>query len=174
MTDQKILFRYILRLADNALILGHRLSEQTSKGPFLEEDIATANVALDLIGRSGALLQYAAEVEGEGRTEDDLAFLRNEREFYNTLLSELPAKDFAVTITRLFFISAFDYFFFEELKKSSDATLAGIAEKSHKEITYHLRHASKWMERLGDGTEESHTRLQNAVNDLWRFTGEFF
>jgi ring-1,2-phenylacetyl-CoA epoxidase subunit PaaC len=174
MTKQEALFHYVLRLADNNLILGHRLSELTSKGPFLEEDIATSNIALDLIGQASGLLQYATQVEGKGRTEDDLAFLRNERDFYNSLLSEQPNKDFAVTITRQFFTASFDYLLYDELKKSADVTLAGIAEKSHKEITYHLRHVSKWMERLGDGTQESHDRLQSAVDNLWRFTGELF
>jgi ring-1,2-phenylacetyl-CoA epoxidase subunit PaaC len=174
MTNQEALVNYCLRLADNNLILGHRLSELSGKGPFLEEDIATTNIALDLIGQASALLQYAAEVEGRGRTEDDLAFLRGEREFYNTLLAEQENKDFAVTIARQFLTDAFDYFFYNELKKSADLRLAALAEKSHKEITYHLRHTSKWMERLGEGTEESHRRIQDAVDNLWRFTGELF
>src|SRR5688572_6829575 len=139
MTKQEALFKYLLRLADNHLILGHRLSELSSKGPMLEEDIAISNIALDLIGQSSALLQYAAKVEGKGKTEDDLAFLRNERDFYNSLIVEIPNKDFALTIARQFIVSSFDYLLYDELKKSSDTTLAGLAEKSHKEITYHLR-----------------------------------
>ncbi len=174
MTQQEALFNYCLRLADNSLILGHRLSEMCSKGPFLEEDIATSNIALDLIGQANELLQYAGQVEGKGRNEDDLAFKRSERDFFNVLLAEHLNTDFAVVIMRQFLLDAFDFHFYGELKKSTDATLAAIAEKSHKEIVYHLRHSSKWVERLGDGTEESNRRIASALNDLWRFTGELF
>lgn len=174
MNKQEALFKYILRLGDQHLILGHRLSEQSSKGPFLEEDIACSNIALDLLGNANHLLQYAAEVENKNRTADDLAFLRPEREFYNTLMAEQPNKDFAYVMVRHFFCDAFDFLLYSELQKSNDETLASIAAKALKEITYHLRHTSKWIIRLGDGTEESHTRVQNAINDLYRFTGEFF
>lgn len=174
MTQQEALVNYTLRLADNALILGHRLSEMSSKGPFLEEDIALSNMALDMIGLANTLLEHAATTEGKGRTADDLAFKRAEREFYNALLVEQPNGDFANVMTRQFLIDAFEYHFYDQLKRSSDATLAAIAEKSHKEITYHLRHSSKWVERLGDGTEESHQRMLNALGNLWRFTGELF
>lgn len=174
MTKQEALFRYVLRLADNQLILGHRLSETCGHGPMLEEDIATTNIALDLIGISNSLLQYAGKVEGKGRSEDDLAFLRNEREFTNTLLSEQPNTDFAYLIMRQFLSDVFDFHFYEELKRSKDETLAAIAARAHKEITYHLRHSSSWVERLGDGTEESHRRIQAALNELWRFTEEQF
>lgn len=174
MTQQDALFLYTLRLADNSLILAQRLSEWTSQGPFLEEDLALTNIALDIIGQSRSLLEYAAKVEDKGRTEDDLAFLRNERQYYNTLLVEQPNGDYAKTIVRQVFMDAFDLFFYQELAKSKDETLAGIAAKSVKEITYHLRHTSSWLERFGDGTEESHTRAQAALDELWCYTGELF
>ncbi len=174
MTKQEALFSYCLRLGDNSLILGHRLSEWSSKAPIIEEDLALTNMALDLIGRSVAILKYAAEVEGKGHTEDDLAYRRPERKFYNNLLVEQPNGDFAVTIVRQFFNSTFEYLLYEELMKSKDETLAGIAAKTIKEIKYHLRHATDWMLRLGDGTPESHLRAQKALNDMWMFTDELF
>ncbi|MBI3502693.1 MAG: phenylacetate-CoA oxygenase subunit PaaC [Bacteroidetes bacterium] len=174
MTNKEALFNYCLRLGDNNLILGHRLSEWTGRGPMLEEEMALCNIALDLLGQANSFLQYAAKVEAKGRSEDDLAYLRNDREFFNTLLAEHPNGDYAFTIMRQFLMSAFDFYFYDELKKSSDETLAGIAAKAHKEITYHLRHSSNWAERLGDGTEESHSRIQNALDELWRFTAELF
>lgn len=174
MTKQEALYKYLLRLGDQHLISGHRLSEMSSKGPFLEEDIACSNIALDLIGNANHLLQHAAEVEGKGKTADDLAFLRPEREFLNTLLVEQPNKDFAYVMVRHFFADVFDFLLYTELQKSSDETLASIAAKALKEITYHLRHTSKWIIRLGDGTEESKMRVQNAIGDLYRFTGELF
>lgn len=174
MNKQQALFTYYLRLADTSLIHGQRLAEWCGHGPFLEEDLAITNISLDLVGRASAIYKYAAEVQGLGKTEDDLAFFRNEREFYNLLIAELPKGDFAYTISRTFFISAFDYLYYNELLKSKDETLAGIAAKSIKEITYHLRHTTSWMERLGDGTDESNKRLQNAINDQYRFTGEMF
>jgi ring-1,2-phenylacetyl-CoA epoxidase subunit PaaC len=167
-------FTYCLRLGDSSLILGHRLSEWCGHGPVLEEDIAMINIALDLIGRATNILKYAGEIEGKGRTEDDLAYLRKEREFQNLLLTEQPNGDFAVTIARQFFFDVYSYFLYEALQSSTDKGLAAIAEKSLKEIKYHVRHSSEWMIKLGDGTEESHRRLQNAVNELWRFTGEMF
>lgn len=174
MNKQEALFNYTLRLADNSLILSQRLSEWTGHGPFLEEDLALTNIALDILGQAKSLLEYAAQTEGKGRTEDDLAFMRGEREFFNTLLVEQPNGDYAKTIARQFFADVFDYYFYTELSKSKDETLAGIAAKSIKEITYHLRHTSSWMVRFGDGTEDSHERLQNAVDELWRYTGELF
>lgn len=174
MNKQEALFNYILRIADTDLILGHRLSELTGHGPMLEEDIAMTNISLDLIGQANSLLQYAAKVEGKGRSEDDLAFLRNEREFFNTLLSEQPNNDFAFTVVRQFFSDAFDLCFLEALKGSRDEMLAALAVKGHKEVAYHFRHTSAWVERLGDGTEESNSRIRNAVNELWRFTDELF
>ena len=174
MTSQEALFKYILRLSDNSLILAQRLSEWTSKGPFLEEDLALTNIALDILGQANSLLEYAAKVEGKNRTSDDLAFLRNEREFYNTLLVEQPNGDYAQTILRQCLIDHFDFLFYTELAKSSDSTLAAVAVKSIKEITYHVRHSSTWLDRFGNGTEESHMRSQKALNELWRFTDELF
>lgn len=174
MDNKEALFKYTLRLGDNALILGHRLSEWCSKGPFLEEDLAISNMALDLIGRAQALLNYAATVEGKGRTDDDLAYKRAERQFLNNLLHEQPNGDFGNTIVRQLFNSTFELYFFEQLAKSKDETLAGIAAKTVKEVKYHLRHASDWVLRLGDGTDESHTRVQKAIDDLWTYTGELF
>ncbi len=174
MDKNEALFKYALRLGDNGLILGHRLSEWCSKGPFLEEDLALSNMALDLIGRSQAMLNYAATVEGKGRTDDDLAFKRAERQFLNNLLHEQPNGDFAHTMIRQLFNSAFELFFFEELAKSKDETFAGVAAKTVKEVKYHLRHASEWIPRLGEGTEESHARTQKAIDNLWTYTGELF
>lgn len=174
MNTSNALFNYCLRLADNNLILGQRLSELCGHGPLLEEDIALTNIALDLIGQARALLTYAAQVEDKGRTADDLAFLRHEREFYNNLLAEQPNTDFAFTITRQFFIDVFDYYFYQQLTQTKDETLAALAAKGIKEVTYHLRHSSQWVERLGDGTTESHGRLQQAVDGLWRYTGDLF
>ena len=174
MTQQEALFKYILRLGDTALIQGHRLSEWCSNGPFLEEDLALTNLSLDNIGRAEAFLKYAAQVENKGNTEDDLAYKRKEREFYNTLISELPKGDFAYTIAKQLIISTFEFYLFTDLCNSKDATIAGISGKAIKEVKYHLAHARDWCYRLGKGTTESNTRLQNAVNDLWEFTNELF
>ncbi len=174
MTTQEALFKYTLRLGDSSLILSHRLSEWTSKGPFLEEDLALTNIALDILGQAKSLLEYAAKVEDKGRTEDSFAYFRGEREFYNNLICEQPNGDYAKTIVRQFFVDTFDIYFYEALSKSKDETLAGIAAKSLKEIQYHLRHSSSWVKRFGDGTEESHDRAQDAINDLWSFTNEMF
>ncbi|MCG3166612.1 MAG: 1,2-phenylacetyl-CoA epoxidase, subunit C [Bacteroidia bacterium] len=171
---EKALFNYLLRLADSSLIIGHRLSEWCGHGPVLEEDIALTNIALDFVGRANALYEYAGKVEGKGRTEDDLAYLRNERDFFNNLLAEQPNGDYAQTILRQYLTDAFEIHFYEALSTSKDETLAGIAAKSLKEIQYHLRHSSSWMLRLGDGTEESNRRLQNALNEIYRFTGSLF
>lgn len=168
------LFRYLLRLADSSLILGQRLGEWCGHGPILEEDIALTNISLDLIGQSRLFFDYAAKTEGKGRTEDDLAFLRDPMHYYNALLVEQPNGDFGKTITRQFFFDTFHFYQFELLKKSRDGHMAAIAEKSLKEITYHLRHSSEWVIRLGDGTEESHRKIQNSVNELWMFTGDLF
>lgn len=174
MTVEEAKFQYLLRLGDSSLIIGHRLSEWCGAGPILEEDIALINIALDFVGSATSLLAYAAQVEGKGRTEDDLAFLRGEREFRNLLLTEQPNGDYASTITRQFLYDVYAYHLYEALKSSKDETIAALALKSHKEITYHLRHTTEWMYRLGDGTEESHTRMQNALNDLWMFTNDLF
>lgn len=168
------LFEYLVRLGDDSLILGHRLSEWCGHGPILEEDIAMTNIALDLVGQTTSILKYAGEVEGKGRSEDDLAFLRFEREYRNTLLVEQPNGDFGVTMMRQFLFDAFRKPLFEQLVNSSDGQLAAIAEKSLKETKYHFKHSAEWVIRLGDGTEESHERVQNALNDLWRYTDELF
>jgi ring-1,2-phenylacetyl-CoA epoxidase subunit PaaC len=167
-------FQYLLRLGDSSLIIGHRLSEWCGHGPILEEDIALTNIALDFVGNATAILTYAAQVEGKGRTEDDLAFMRNEREFRNLLLTEQLNGDYAQTIARQFLFDAYMYFLYEELKSSKDETLAALATKAHKEITYHLRHTTEWMYRLGDGTEESHERIQTGLNTLWMYTPDLF
>ncbi len=174
MKTNEILVKYILRIADNNFILGQRLSEWCGHGPILEEDIALANIALDKLGLASALYKYAAQIEGNGKDEDFYPFHRNEREFTNQLLVEQPNGDYAMTLVRELFNDTFDFYFLKELQKSSDATLAALASKSIKEVTYQLRHASEWIIRFGDGTEESHKRAQDAVNELWRFTGEYF
>jgi ring-1,2-phenylacetyl-CoA epoxidase subunit PaaC len=174
MTKEEALFIYLLRRADDTLILGHRLSEWCGHGPILEEDIALTNLALDLIGQCTSYYQYAAKVEGKGRTEDDLAFLRIEKDYINCLMVEQPNGDFGKTITRQFFYDVFHKLLLEALVDSKDEQLSAIAEKSLKEVKYHLRHSSEWMIRLGDGTEESHERMQNAVDDISRFIDELF
>ncbi|KIZ42392.1 MULTISPECIES: 1,2-phenylacetyl-CoA epoxidase subunit PaaC [Rhodopseudomonas] len=168
------LFTYALRRADDALIIGHRLSEWCGHAPMLEEDMALANIALDLLGQARELYQYAAKVEGKGNDEDRLAYLRDERQYRNLLLAEQPNGDFARTITRQLFYSAFADPYWRAMMASNDPTLAAIAAKSEKESAYHLRHAAEWMIRLGDGTDESHDRAQQAVEHLWAFTGEMF
>ncbi len=174
MTSQEAHFQYILRIADNAMILGQRLSEWCGHGPILEQDIALTNFSLDYIGQSRNLYTYAGQLEGQGKTEDDLAFQRNEHEFYNVLLVEQPNGHWGTTITRQFLFDVFNYLFHRELCKSSDEQLAAIAAKSLKEISYHLKFSSEWMIRLGDGTEESHQKMQEALDDLWMYTGELF
>ena len=174
MTTQEALFNYTLRLGDTNLILAQRLSEWTGHGPFLEEDLALTNIALDITGAAKSLLEYAAQVEGKGRTEDDLAYFRNDRQYYNAQITEQPNGDYAKTIVRQAIMDCFDFYFYQELAKSKDETLAGIAQKSIKEVTYHLRHSSSWVERFGNGTEESYNRAQTALNQLWQNTGELF
>ena len=165
---------YALRRADDALILGHRLSEWCGHAPILEEEMALANIALDLIGQARELYTYAAKVEGKGNDEDTLAYLRDVRQYRNLLLLEQTNGDFARTLTRQFLYSAFADPYWRAMMKSSDPTLAAIAAKSEKESAYHLRHASEWIVRLGDGTEESHRRAQAELDNLWAFTGEMF
>jgi ring-1,2-phenylacetyl-CoA epoxidase subunit PaaC len=165
---------YTLRLADSALILGHRLSEWIGHAPLLEEELALGNIALDLIGEARALYAYAGTVEGKGRDEDALAFLRDAGEFRNLLLVEQPNGDFAATIVRQLLYSAFAYPFWRALAQSGDATLAAIGAKAEKESAYHLRHAGEWLIRLGDGTAESHRRAQAALDELWSYAGELF
>jgi ring-1,2-phenylacetyl-CoA epoxidase subunit PaaC len=165
---------YALRRADDALILGHRLSEWCGHAPAMEEDMALANMGLDLLGQARELYSYAADVEGKGNDEDKFAYLRDVRQYRNLLLLEQPNGDFARTMVRQFFYAAFADLYWRAMMKSSDATLAAIAAKSEKESAYHLRHSSEWMVRLGDGTEASHRRAQDAVDDLWAYTGEMF
>jgi ring-1,2-phenylacetyl-CoA epoxidase subunit PaaC len=168
------LFEYLLRLGDDRLVLGHRLSEWCGHAPILEEDIALANIALDLIGQASLYLHLAGETEGKGRNEDTLAYFRETIDFRNLQIVELPIGDFAVTIVRQFLFDAFSVHQLEQLQKSKHGELAGIAAKGYKEVRYHIRHSSEWVQRLGDGTEESHARAQKALDDLWRFTPEMF
>jgi ring-1,2-phenylacetyl-CoA epoxidase subunit PaaC len=165
---------YLLRLGDDRLVLGHRLSEWCGHGPILEEDIALANIALDLIGQATMLLKLAGEEEGKGRDEDALAFFREAIDYRNALLVELPKGDFAVTIVRQLVFSVFAYLQMDALRASTHPVLAGIAAKAVKESKYHVRHSGEWVIKLGNGTEESHERVQRALDDLWRYTGELF
>jgi ring-1,2-phenylacetyl-CoA epoxidase subunit PaaC len=165
---------YALRLGDDALVLSHRLAEWSSRAPALEEDIALSNIALDLLGQARTLLTYAGEVEGAGRSEDDLAYLRPEAEFTNCQLVEQPNGDFAVTMARQLFFSAYQFELYGRLAGSADETLAAVAAKAVKEVTYHLDHATGWVIRLGDGTDESHRRMQAGVERMWPFTHELF
>jgi ring-1,2-phenylacetyl-CoA epoxidase subunit PaaC len=170
----KDLFQYTLHLADNALILGHRNSEWCGHGPVLEQDIAISNIALDCIGQARNFYQYAAQIAGDGTTEDSLAYLRDTVEFKNCLLVELPNGDWGQTILRQFFFSTYQYFLYLQLQNNTDQQIAAIAEKALKEVTYHVRWSSEWVIRLGDGTEESKQRMLHAVNELWSYTGELF
>jgi len=168
------LLHYVLILADDALIIAQRLSEWAYKAPFLEEDIALSNISLDMFGRANMLLEYAAKIKGEKTDADELAFKRHEREYYNHLLCEQPNVHFGDTIARQFLFDSFYILFLDKLSKSSDKQLAAIASKSMKEVTYHFRHSSQWVIRLGDGTDESHEKIKNSINKLWIFTNEFF
>ena len=172
--DKQQLFAYLLRLADNAVILGQQLGDWIGKGPDLEEEMAMANFALDYIGQARLFYGLAGEIEGDGRSEDDLAFLRDGMDFHNVLLVEQPNGDFATTIARQFYFESFYLLQLSALETSSEPRLAEIAVKAGKEIQYHLRHARLWLMRLGDGTEESHNRMQSAIDELWRYTGEMF
>jgi ring-1,2-phenylacetyl-CoA epoxidase subunit PaaC len=165
---------YVLHLADTNLILGQRICEWCGQGPVLEQDIALSNIGLDLLGQTRSLYQYAAELQGEGKTEDDLAFLRSERQFKNLLLVEQTNGDFGYTIVRQFFYEVFQQLLLAELKKSTDQHLAAIAEKSLIETNYHYKWSAEWVIRLGDGTEESRARIQQSINDIWTYTGEMF
>ena len=168
------LLTFTLRLADDALVLGHRLSEWCGHAPILEEDIALANIGLDLIGQARALYDYAATIDGGGLTEDSFAYLRDAGQYRNCLLVEQPHGDFAVTMVRQVLFSAFVDPYWRALVNSRDETLAAIAAKAEKETAYHLRHSAEWLIRLGDGTEESHSRAQAALDELWPYTGELF
>jgi|SRR5690554_460045 len=174
LTKKKAFINYLLRLADDRLILGQRMAEWCGHGPELEEDLAMANIALDLIGHATALYEYAAEIEDAGHDEDHFAFFRDDRDFTNLQLCELPKGDFAFTIARMFLFSSYSYFLYERLKDVQDEQFSGMIGKHLKEIKYHLRHSREWVLRLGDGTEESHRRIQEAFDELWMYTGEFF
>ena len=168
------LYKYILGIADNSLILGQRLGELCGHGPSLETDIACTNISLDLFGQVRSYYQYAAKIIGDGRSEDDIAMLRKEREYVNVLLVEQPNTDFAYTIGRQFLFDVYHFLFLKELQKSHDLTLSVIAIKSIKEVSYHQRFSSDWVKRLGDGTAESHQRMQDAIDSLWTYTDELF
>ena len=177
LTNQPI--NYILHLADDALIMSQRLSEWTGHGPVLEQDIALTNIALDFLGQSRMWYQYAASMMGDGATEDSLAMLRLEHEFKNHLLVELPnaipaGRDWAFTVCKVFFFSAYQHALMQQLQHCADVAVRGIAAKSLKEVTYHLRWSREWILRLGDGTAESHQRMQQALTACWPFTGELF
>ena len=174
MKANEALFSGLLRLADDHLILGHRLSEWCGHAPMLEEDLSMPNMALDLIGQARSLYAYAGEVEGKGRDEDALAYLRTEREYLNLLLVERPNGDFAHTVLRQFYFAAFMELFWQKTLSSSDPVIAGIAGKAVKEIAYHVRHCGEWIIRLGDGTQESHDCMQDAVDALHPYTDELF
>ncbi len=171
---QQKLLNYCIALGDDSLVLGHRLSEWCSNGPFLEEDLALTNVALDFIGRARFFYTHAAELDSKGRSEDDFAYLRDCRDYRNFLINELPNGDFAFTMARQLMVDTYDMLFYQRLQHSSDATLASIACKAIKESRYHLRRSRDWIVRLGDGTDESHTRSQNAFNELWGYANEMF
>ena len=160
------LYNYVLGIADNSLILGQRLGELCGHGPTLETDIALTNISLDLFGQVRSYYQYAAKIAGDDRNEDTIAMMRLEREYVNVLLVEQPNTDFAYTIARQFLFDTYHFMFLKELQKSNDTTLEAIAKKSIKEVSYHLRFSTDWVKRLGDGTEESHERIQNDINDL--------
>ncbi|MFM2207566.1 MAG: hypothetical protein RL213_1541 [Bacteroidota bacterium] len=174
MTTSDALFSYCLRLGDTSLVLGQRLAEWCGHGPVLEEDIAMTNISLDLIGQTRGFYSYACTLENKGRTEDDLAYLRSERDFRNVLLAEQPNGDFAQTMLRQFLISSFQYVLYTGLCKSKDETLAALALKSLKEVTYHRRHSADWIIRFGQGTEESRKRLLDAFDELWIYVDDLF
>lgn len=172
--QHKATLEYATRLGDDALILGHRISEWCSKAPFLEEDLALQNTALDYIGRARMYYSYAAQLKGDEAHEDDFAYARNEREFHNLLIFELPRGDFAFTMTRQLLVDVFYHLYLSELCHSEDPTLASIATKTLKESRYHLRRSHDWCLRLGDGSVESHQRMQKALDELWGYTHEMF
>ena len=172
--DNQALFRYVLRLGDLSLVLGQRLGEWVGHAPALEEDLGLANIALDLIGQARLLLSYAGEIEGCGRSEDDIAYLREQGEYLNPVLAEQPNGDFGQTIVRQLLIDAFQLELYERMAASTDERLAAIAAKSVKETRYHLRYSGSWLVRLGDGTEKSHALAQAALERLWPYTVELF
>lgn len=167
-------YHYVLHLADTALILAQRICEWCGHGPVLEQDIALSNVGLDLLGQTRSLYQYAAELGGEGKTEDDLAFLRGERQFKNLLLAELPNHNFGFTVLRQFLYETYQILLLDALKDCSDEGLAAIAQKTLIETKYHYKWSAEWVIRLGDGTAESHAKMQEAIQEIWPYTGEMF
>lgn len=172
--NKEAIYHYILGIADNNLILGQRLGELCGHGPNLETDIALTNIALDLFGQTRSYFQYAAELSDSYETEDDVAFLRKEHEYRNALLVEQPNTHFGHVIGRQFLFDVYHYLLIENLQQSKDETLAAIAAKAIKEVSYHKRFSSDWVRRLGDGTKVSHDKMQEAINDLWRYTNELF
>lgn len=174
MIEKENLIHFLYRIGDNSLILGQRLAEWCSNGPTLEEDVALTNISLDNFGQARIVFSHLAEIEDEGKTEDDYAFKRNERQFYNALIVERPNGHFGDTIARSFLFDAFQFHFYKELTKSSNEFLAGFAAKSLKEVQYHVRHSGEWVVRLGDGTEESKEKIQKSIDDLWGYTGDMF
>lgn len=172
--DPKSHFEYLLRFADTNLVLGHRLSEWLGKAPVIEEELALANIGLDLIGQARALYMRAAAIADDGRDEDALVFLRDAHDYRNLLLVEKENGDFAFTIVRQLLYSSFAQPFWEALTASRDPEVAGIASRAAKESAYHVRHAGEWLVRLGDGTSESHGRAKDALDELWMYTGEMF
>jgi ring-1,2-phenylacetyl-CoA epoxidase subunit PaaC len=172
--EKEHLYQYILGIADNNLVLGQRLGELCGHGPNLETDIALTNIALDLFGQTRSYYQYAAQLTTEHQTEDDVAFLRTEREYRNVLLVEQPNTHFGQVIARQYLFDVFHYLFLEQLLSSMDDTLKAIASKAIKEVSYHKRFSSDWIKRLGDGTEESHQKMQESIDDLWPYTNELF
>ena len=174
MTPEQALHAYVLRLGDSALVLGQRMVELVASCPELEEELANANFALDYIGQARMLYSYAGEREGAGRSEDDLAFFRAEHEFRNLLIVEQPNGHFGDAIVRQVLFDAYYLLLLEALTRCSDARLSEIAARAEKEVRYHLRHAAQWLIRLGDGTDESHQKVQKSLDDLWRYTGEMF
>lgn len=168
------LLEYATRLGDDSIVLGHRLSEWCSYAPFLEEDLALANTALDYIGRARLFYGYAAQLADDGRDEDDFAFMRDQRDYHNLLIYEMPRGDFAYSMLRQLMVDEFNHLFLQQLMQSKDQTLAAIAAKAIKETTYHLRRSRDWVLRLGDGTAESHRRCQQALEDLWGYRHELF
>lgn len=173
-TTKSALATYVVRHADDNVVLGQRLSQYISRAPELEEDLAVGNISLDHIGVADHLFTYAASLDGEGRTGDDLAMLRSEREYTNLLLVEQPHTDFGDLIARQFLFDAYQLPFWEALSASTDETISGVAQRAGKEAKYHLRHSSMWIARLGDGTEESHARIQSSIDRFWKFTAEMF
>lgn len=170
----KELLEYTLRLGDNALILGQRLAEWCGHGPILEQDIALSNIALDQLGQARMLMQYAARLKGDETTEDKMAFFRDVYEYHNLLMLELENGDWGKTVARQFLFDTYNYFLYTDLLKSKDTNLRDVAQKAIKEITYHAQWSAEWVIRLGDGTEESHQRIQNSIDELWEWTGEMF